>query len=97
MCLGIPGKVVERLEPVGGLDFATVEFGGVRRRVCIACVPEVELEDYVIVHAGIAISQLDAEEAQRILQDLEKIEELNSATAESDPGMVSPELDHEAR
>ena len=74
MCLGIPGCVVERLEPVGGLDFALVEFGGVRRRVCIACVPEVALEDYVIVHAGIALSRVDAEEAQRIFQELEQIQ-----------------------
>lgn len=74
MCLGIPGRVIERLEPVGGLDFALVEFGGVRRRVCIACVPEVTLEEYVIVHAGIAISRVDAEEAQRIFQELEQIQ-----------------------
>jgi hydrogenase expression/formation protein HypC len=74
MCLGIPGRVVERLEPVGGLDFALVEFGGVRRRVCIACVPEVALDEYVIVHAGIAISRVDAAEAEQIFELLEQLE-----------------------
>ena len=67
MCLGVPGLVIELQEPVGELPAALVEFAGVRRPVCIACVPEVRPGDYVIVHAGIAISQVDAEEAARVL------------------------------
>lgn len=70
MCLGIPGLIVERLDPVGGLDYALVEFAGLRRRVCVSCTPEVRPGEYVIVHAGIAISRLDAVEAGRVLGHL---------------------------
>jgi hydrogenase expression/formation protein HypC len=66
MCLGVPGRVVEKPTAGEAMAWATVEFAGVRRRVCLACVPEAEPGDYVIVHAGIAISKIDAEEAQRV-------------------------------
>ena len=71
MCLGIPGLVVERLDEPAALERAIVEFGGVRRLVCIACVPDVQPGDYVIVHAGLAISRVDADEAARVLAELE--------------------------
>jgi hydrogenase expression/formation protein HypC len=67
MCLGVPGLVIERQAPVGDLESALVEFAGVRRSVCVACVPDVTPGEYVIVHAGIAISKVDADEAARIL------------------------------
>ena len=66
MCLGVPGRVVEKPRAGEAMAWANVEFAGVRRRVCLACVPEAEPGDYVIVHAGIAISKIDAEEAQRV-------------------------------
>lgn len=75
MCLGVPGRVTEWLEPAGGLAVAVVEFGGVRRRVCMACVPEAQTGDYVIVHAGIAISLLDEAEAGRVLDHLQALGE----------------------
>jgi hydrogenase expression/formation protein HypC len=67
MCLGVPGLVIERQASVGELESALVEFAGVRRSVCVACVPDVEPGEYVIVHAGFAISKVDQEEAARIL------------------------------
>jgi hydrogenase expression/formation protein HypC len=75
MCLGIPGRLVERQQDEGGLAFALVEFDGLRRRVCTACVPEAVPGDYVIVHAGVAISRLDADEAARLLRDLRALGE----------------------
>ncbi len=75
MCLGIPGKVIEWIsrDPVFGL--ALVEFGGVRRECHMACVPDVEVGDYVIVHAGIAISRINEQEAERTLRDFAAIAE----------------------
>ena len=58
MCLGIPGKVVE-IRDDGPMRMATVDYGGARKEACLAYVPEVGLGDYVIVHVGFAISQLD--------------------------------------
>ena len=75
MCLAVPGRVAEWLEPAGVLLQAAIEFDGVRRAVCMACVPEAVVGDYVIVHAGLAICRLDAAEAERILATLQAIEE----------------------
>ena len=66
MCLAVPGKVVEWLDRDPLFAAAWVEFGGVRRRVSMACVPEARLSDYVLVHAGVAITRVDAEEAARM-------------------------------
>jgi hydrogenase expression/formation protein HypC len=76
MCLGIPGRVVEHLPmPTGELSSGLVEFDGLRRKVCLELVPEVAVGDYVIVHAGIAISRVDADEAARLLEHLQSMGE----------------------
>ena len=67
MCLGIPGRIVE-VGPEGLMRMGKVDFGGIAREVCLAYVPEAQLGDYVIVHTGFAISQLDEEEAQETLK-----------------------------
>jgi hydrogenase expression/formation protein HypC len=74
MCLGIPGLVIERHDPDDELPWALVEFSGLKRKVCAACVPESRPGDYVIVHAGIAISRIDPEEAARIKESLALLE-----------------------
>ncbi|MEV0895419.1 HypC/HybG/HupF family hydrogenase formation chaperone [Actinoplanes sp. NPDC049802] len=66
MCLGIPG-LVTGVEQRDGLRVGTVDFGGVRKRVCLAYAPEATVGDYVIVHVGFAISVVDAAEARRTL------------------------------
>jgi hydrogenase expression/formation protein HypC len=69
MCLGIPGRVTGvSVDPAaGGLRMATVDFGGVRREVCLEYTPEAAVGDYVVVHVGFAISRVDAAEAERTL------------------------------
>ena len=77
MCLGIPGKVTE-VYGSEGLQMGMVDFGGVRREVCLAYVAdEVETGDYVIVHVGFAISRVDEEEARRTFKLLEELSELD--------------------
>jgi hydrogenase expression/formation protein HypC len=64
--LGVPGRIIETQE--GGLmRMGKVDFGGINREVCLAYVPEAEIGDYVIVHAGFAISRVDEAEAQETL------------------------------
>lgn len=63
MCLAIPALVVERHDG----DDATVDLGGARKRVSLALAPEANVGDYVIVHAGFAISVLDPDEAEKTL------------------------------
>lgn len=73
MCLGVPGLVVEKADSAADMAYGLVEFAGIRRRVCLACVPEAQPGDYVIVHAGIAISVVDPVEAQRVFTYLRDI------------------------
>lgn len=73
MCLGVPGKVVRWLDRDPTFARAEVEFDGIRRECHMACVTEAAEGDYVIVHAGIAISRIDADEAHRVLQELSEL------------------------
>ena len=66
MCLAVPGQLVEWIERESPFAEGVVEFAGVRRRTNLACVPEAVVGDFVLVHAGVAISRIDADEAQRI-------------------------------
>jgi hydrogenase expression/formation protein HypC len=66
VCLGIPGKVIEVYDQ-DGLRMGRVDFGGVRKEVCLAYVPGVTAGDYVIVHVGFAITAVDEAEAGRTL------------------------------
>ena len=59
MCLGVPGRVVRWLNREPLFENAEIDFGGVTRRCAMACVPEAEIGDYVVVHAGVAIARLD--------------------------------------
>jgi hydrogenase expression/formation protein HypC len=63
MCLAIPARLVELLDA----DQAVVDLGGIRKQICITLVPDARVGDYVIVHVGYAIGQIDPEEAQRTL------------------------------
>ena len=72
MCLGVPGKVNEIYE-VNGLKMGKVDFGGVKREVCLEYVPEVEIGQYVIVHVGFAINMMSDEEAEETLALLREI------------------------
>lgn len=67
MCLGVPGRVTEVYE-AEGTRFATVDFGGVQKRVCLAYVPEVAVGDYTIVHVGFALTRLDEKSALETLE-----------------------------
>ncbi|MEV7084422.1 HypC/HybG/HupF family hydrogenase formation chaperone [Streptomyces sp. NPDC093085] len=72
MCLAIPGRVL-RTEEVDGAVMAEVDFGGVRKEVCLQYVPDAAAGEYVVVHVGFAIQRLDEKSAQRTLADFERL------------------------
>ena len=77
MCLGIPGRIVEVHED-RGLPMGTVDFGGVRREVCLAYVADdIQVGEYAIIHVGFAISKVSEEEARRTYQVLEEMSQLD--------------------
>lgn len=76
MCLAIPGKVLsiagdEPLQRAG-----RVSFGGIVKEVNLTFVPEAQVDDYVIVHVGVAISRVDEAEARRVFDYLRQMDEL---------------------
>ena len=84
MCLAIPGKVIsiqgdDPLQRTG-----KVNFGGIVKDVSLACVPEATVDDYVIVHVGMALSIVSEEDANQVfayLQEMDELEELEKAKA----------------
>ena len=77
MCLGIPGRIVERRDDTG-LPMGVVDFGGVRREVCLAYVDrDVSVGDYVVVHVGFAIAVVDEAEAHRTFEALRELSRLD--------------------
>jgi len=71
MCLGVPGEVLGLVE-MGELKMLKVRIGGLIREV-ISALEDVKPGDYVVVHAGVAISKIDKEEAEETLRLLEEI------------------------
>ncbi|MEA4836059.1 MAG: HypC/HybG/HupF family hydrogenase formation chaperone [Anaeromusa sp.] len=59
MCLAVPAQIVEREDML-----ATVDVGGVQRQVSMLLLPEAQIGDYVLIHAGFAMQQIDEEEAK---------------------------------
>ncbi|MBD5244001.1 MAG: HypC/HybG/HupF family hydrogenase formation chaperone [Barnesiella sp.] len=72
MCLALPGKVIEVTDD-GLLRMALVDFCGVCRNVCVDTVDSVSPGDYVVAHAGVAISVLDEATALATIDDLKKM------------------------
>ena len=68
MCLAIPGKILK----IDG-NSALVDFDGIKQNVIIALIQNPEVGNYVIVHAGYAIEQMDEKDA---LEAIEQWKEL---------------------
>ena len=72
MCLAVPTRIMY----IDG-DMAEVELDGVSRLVSLAMVPEAQMGDYVLVHAGYGITVVDEDEAVetlRLFQELAQIQ-----------------------
>jgi len=80
MCLGVPGRGVEKYVD-DEIPMAKVDFDGVKKRVCLVHVPDVAVGEYVLVHVGFALTRLDEAEARRtfeLLAELGMLEEVAS-------------------
>ena len=64
MCLAVPGQIVERLDD----GLAKVDFTGVRRNVSVVFTPDAAPGDWVLVHVGFALAQIDEAEARATLE-----------------------------
>lgn len=92
MCLGIPGKVIEVYEE-NGLMMGRIDFAGTISQACLAYVPEIEVGQYTIVHAGFGISVINEEEA---LKSYQAWEELVEAAAQEGVDLYGQPLPEES-
>lgn len=84
MCLAIPGQIVS-IAAATAERLGRVSFGGVIKETSLAFTPEAQVGDYVIVHAGFAISQLDEAEAQAALAEFAALEALEAEGLDEQP------------
>lgn len=73
MCLGVPGRIVEFIDPTRHL--AKAEISGVRRNINVGLLlPDgLDVGDWVLIHVGFALSKIDEEEAHRTTKFLEQL------------------------
>ena len=77
MCLAVPSRIIE----IDG-DLAKVDVDGVVREASLMLLEEPKIGEYVIVHAGFAISKMDEEAARQTLEDMRNL--LAAKDAEGD-------------
>ena len=68
MCLAIPGRVISTTGECTLARHGSVDFGGVVRDVNLSLVPEAKPDDYVLVHAGVALTRINLAEASRVME-----------------------------
>ena len=76
MCLAIPGKILS-VNNTADVTFrmGKVSFGGIIKEINLSMVPEAMVDDYVLVHVGVAITRIDEEEAKLTFEYLKQIGE----------------------
>jgi len=81
MCLAIPGKIISITNQLDEtFRQGKVSFGGIMKEVNLCMVPEAQVNDYVLVHVGVAISTIDEEEARITFDYLKQIGEVDELT-----------------
>lgn len=85
MCLALPGILVERRER-DGILLGTLDFGGVRKEVCLEFLPDLAAGEYAVVHAGYAISRLDPDSARQMIEEFTQL----GFYEEEDPSSANP-------
>ena len=73
MCLAIPGRITEVFRENDVL-MGRIDFGGVRKQICLEYLPDVAIGDYALVHVGFAIARVDEKEAEQVFAMLEQID-----------------------
>jgi len=68
----VPGRVIS-IEDRDQTRMAEVDFGGVKKDVCLEYIPDIRIGEYVMVHVGFAIQRMDEQAAQETLANFEKL------------------------
>lgn len=88
MCLGIPGRIAAITD--SSRQMAMAEISGVRREVNIACIAGDDIEflvgQWALIHVGFAMSLIDEEEAEKTLEALRELGEVQEAMEQMQEG-----------
>ena len=76
MCLGVPGQILTITGDDPITRMGRVNFSGIVKEVSLAYTPDATVGDYVVVHVGFAISQVDEKEAGLVFDYLRQMDEL---------------------
>lgn len=79
MCLALPARVIN----IDANQQATVDMGGVRKQISLALLDGVQVDDYVVVHAGYALTLLDLAEAKQTLDLFAQMKQMETVKASS--------------
>jgi hydrogenase expression/formation protein HypC len=90
MCLAVPGRILDIAGDDPYLRAGRVSFGGVVKQVSLACVPEANVGDYVLVHVGMALSVVDEREAAEVFSYLQAMGELAELATPPPASPVAP-------
>ena len=89
MCLAVPGQIID-IRDDRGTPMATIDFGGVRKEICLAYLPDISVGEYAIVHVGFAISRVDEESARETLQLFKELGVLEEEFGDEPDGGACP-------
>lgn len=76
MCLAVPGQITSITDNDPLTRRGMVSFGGITKEVNLSFVPDTGVDDFVMVHVGFAISQVDEKEAKEVFEYLKNMDEL---------------------
>ncbi len=84
MCIAVPGQI-KSIKGANPIELrGTVDFGGVERDIMLSFVPESRIGDWVLVHAGFAITIIDEDSARQTLREFDQI--LDESEPDGDAG-----------
>ncbi|MDQ7091168.1 MAG: HypC/HybG/HupF family hydrogenase formation chaperone [Methylococcales bacterium] len=78
MCLAVLGQIIAISGDEPLYRMGKVTFSGIKKEISLAYLPEAKLNDYVIVHAGFALSIIDENEARESLNVFQALEEFEA-------------------
>ena len=78
MCLAVPGLILSMSGGDPLMRTGRVDFGGVVKEINLAYTPEANVGDYVLVHVGFALTVIDADEAAKVFEHLDRIGEIEA-------------------
>ena len=72
MCLAVPGRIITIDNKDELMRTGKVDFGGIVKQVNLTLVPEAQVDNYILVHAGFAIGKINEEHAMQIFKDMDE-------------------------